>query len=245
MKHIGLLVVKEEDDILERTLTYNALQVDAFYALDGTKDNAESKQIITSHPKCAGYWTDGEIGAAPCDGCRKHLLEHAYADHGHDNWFLLLHADEVWTHDVRSFTSRMGFAANAFIYQLPFFFPRADDGWDDEVHPLDQLHWHLGPGWPEVRLFRGGPNVHYDLGQHFNVTPAGVNVFATADAPIYHYPYRSPDTQFTRADCSWDPDNYAHVRAGDVFWTDEMIEQWQQNPRFANLRTLNDAPVAA
>ena len=241
VKHIGLLMIREENDILERTLAHNAEIVDCFYVLDGTVPNDESRAICEAHDKLAGYWTDHEAQCDlrfpddPCDGYRQFLLERAYADHGHNHWFLLLHGDEIWTHDVRAFTQSTTSTATGFIYQLPFFFPRAGEKWEDEMHPIDQLHWHLGPGWPEVRMFRGGANVRYDVAQHFSVAPTGINQFdLVTNANILHYPYRSPEVQRARAREGFDPDNYQHVIDGDaVYWTDEMISDRMRNPRFS------------
>ncbi len=93
MKFIGLLMVAEEDDILERTLKHNAQFVDCFYALSAGGYVMETPEAVG---KCHGWWHDADVRyeGQPRDGWRQHLLERAYRDHGHDNWFLLLHGDE-------------------------------------------------------------------------------------------------------------------------------------------------------
>ena len=238
--NIGLLMVCGEDDILERTLAHNAQFVDWLYVLDGTIPNSKSKAICEAHPKCAGYTRDadldtGRYGGYPRDGWRQHLYEQAAADHGRDHWFLLLHGDELWT----GLPDTEGF--DGFIFRLPFFFPREGEPWDDSVHPLDQLRWSLGPGWPEFRMFRGSPDVNFDPRQHFNVTPSGLNRIGGCDYAILHYLYRAPDAQRARAATHersrFDPDNYQHITHGDnVYWTDEMIDAYRQQPQFRELR---------
>ncbi len=231
MKYLGLLTINAEDDILERTLEHNAQFVDAFYVLDGTAPTGVSETICLANPKCAGYTCDwdlpAEYGTQPRDGWRQHLYQQAITDHGFDNWFLLLHGDEVWTQDPREHVG----VASGYIYRLPFYFPRAGETWDYMWHPIDQLQWRLGPGWPEFRMFRGSPEVGYDPLQHFNVTPDGIRSFANVAAPILHYPYRSPHAQRGRAKQTWDPDNYRHVIEGDeVYWTDERINYCLARP---------------
>ncbi len=243
MKFIGLLMVADEDDILDRTLEHNLGFVDWFYVLDGSKNPTRHGHMDWPF-KCMGAYQDKDLPAGypekPTDGYRQFLLQKAVADWGPDNWFVLLHGDEMWTADPRDIATRN---ADGFVFPLPFFFPREGEEWQDDVHPIDQLHWALGPGWPELRMFRGGPDVHYHSQQHFNVTPGGLHTLAHVDAPIFHYPYRSPEVQRARAErhqtTGFDPDNYQHITEGDnVYWTDEMIAAYRERPQFQNLWEL-------
>ena len=240
MKFIGLLMVADENDVLDRTLAHNARFVDWFYALDGTSDRVQSSALITSHPKCAAYLHDENCGVQPRDGWRQHLLDLAVLNYGPDHWFLLLHGDEVWTADPRE-TVAAHPGHDHFLYRLPVYFPRAGEPWNYKRHPLDQLRWNLGPGWPEVRLFRGGEGVAFDPRQHFNVTPSGLRSLGASQAPIKHYPYRAPDVQRARArrhqTTGFDPDNYRHILDHDaVYWDDGRIEAYRQNEHFRDLR---------
>ncbi len=242
--NIGLLMSSHEDDVLAETLTANCEFVDCFYALDGTTPNDVSRAIITGHPKCAGYVTDNATGYGwpPRDGWRQKILEMAVADHGVDNWFLLLHGDELWTG-----LPRLDQGHDGFIFSLPFFFPREDEPWDDERAPLEQLHWHLGPGAREFRMFHGDEGCAFDVQQHGNVMPAGIKNMGDGDAPIYHYLFRSPDVQRARAirhdETGFDTANYRHIADhGAVYWTDGMIADWRQHPQYSELRHLD--PVA-
>ncbi len=198
---IGLVTVAEEDDILERTLAHNLQYVDAHYVL--------------------------ERGDRPdVDGSRQILLDQAYADHGTDHWFLLIHGDEMWTGLPALNTFHDG-----YNFQLPLHVPTRP--WDYTTHPIDQLTMTLGPGYEEFRMFRGGPKVRYDPRQHFNVQPAGLTSVGWAAEPIHHYPYRSPEQNALRARATWDPDNYRGVP--DV-WTPEIIRAYQSaNSCYANV----------
>jgi hypothetical protein len=230
VKYLGIMMVSHENDILGRVLAEHSKIVDAFYVLDGTIPSDVSEAICRSFDKCAGYTTDSELPRPPYPelttcGYRQWPYEQAVADHGTDNWFLELHGDEVWTfHPSEAITAHPG--ADGFIFPLPFYFSR--DPWDDNRHPFDQLRWHMEPGWPEFRMFKGNPNVGFDPAQHFNTQPAGLHHVVHAGFPIKHYPYRSPTVQRERAlvhqRTGFDPDNYQHILDGDqVVWTDEMI----------------------
>lgn len=233
---IGLLMISHEDDVLEAVISEHVKIVEAFYVLDGTSPVVDSEAICRSFRQCAGYTHDldlpPEYGTVPRDGWRQHLYEQAVADNGYDNWFLILHGDELWTFDpAHVVESRAG--ADGFVFPLPCYFPR--DEWDYTRTPFEQLAWHLAPGWPEFRMFRGAPHVHYDVHQHFDVTPRGLRHIVRINHPIKHYPYRSPEVQRQRAarhvQTGFDPDNYRHVLDGDaVIWDDETIARFRSSP---------------
>jgi hypothetical protein len=242
VKYLGIMMINLENDILEAVLTEHSKIVDAFYVLDGTAPNDESKAICQSFDKCAGYATDADLPRPPYPegttcGYRQFPYEMAVADYGCDNWFLELHGDEVWTFDPREIT---GGGADGFIFRLPCYFPRAGEEWDDTKPPLEQLTWHVGPGWPEFRMFRGGPDINFDVNQHFNTKPNGLGRVVDTGHIIKHYPYRSPKVQRERAllhqRTRFDPDNYTHILEEDaVYWTDERIRKFQQSPHFTEL----------
>ena len=190
--NIGLLLVADENDILERVLAANLKFVDVFYVLDGTVPNRQSKRTCAHAAKCRGYWTDAELPRPPYPegtvcGYRGFIYDKAVEDHGYDHWFVELHGDEIWTVHPNQVIEENP-SADGFIFPLPFYFPRADEPWDDKVHPLDQLHWHMTPGWPEFRLFRGNPNVHFSPTQHFNTQPSGLTNVVQVGHPLVFVP---------------------------------------------------------
>lgn len=240
MKYIGLLLNSHEDDILEATLTANLEHLDCFYVLDGTVPNTDSRRICESFGKCAGYQTDADLPRPPYPvkpvcGYRQAILEAAVADHGFDNWFVVLHGDEVWTFNPRDLPGQHP-GVDGFTFQLPFYFPRDGEPWDDEVGPLEQLRWRLGPGYPEFRMFKGGPGVAYDPAQTYNAAPRGLTNTALVPLEIRHYLYRSPAVQQARYErhlvTGFDPANYAHIGEGRVYWDDAMIRKYRAHPFF-------------
>lgn len=241
---IGLLMVNEENDILERTLEHNSQWLDAFYALDGTDPNETSREIIEASPLCAGYTHDRDLPRPPFTpeprcGYRQWLYQQACGDYGPDNWFIVLHADEIWPfHPLEAANDHPG--ADGLIFPVPFYFPRDGEPWQDDQHPVDQLRWRLGPGWPEFRMFHGNPDVAYDPHQHFNTQPGGLRHVEHDRRQIHHYPYRSPAQQRRRAALhqrtGFDPDNYQHVTDRDaVYWTWDMIDRQRNREPFRDL----------
>lgn len=247
MTYIGLLMISHEDDVLEAVLQEHTKIVETFYVLDGTEPVRDSEAICRSFRECAGYTHDSDLpaeyGPVPRDGWRQYLYEQAVADNGFDNWFLLLHGDEVWTFDPEH-VMEMRAGADGFVFPLPCYFPREE--WDYNRTAFEQLTWHLSPGWPEFRMFRGAPHVHYDVTQHFDVTPRGLRNIVRIPHPIKHYPYRSPEVQRQRAQrheqTGFDPDNYRHIVDGDnVIWDEAMIAGWLGTPHFREVQQSGSA----
>lgn len=242
MTFVGLLMISHEDDVLQDVLQEHVKIVETFYVLDGSVPVVDSEAICKSFRQCAGYTKDAELpksyGTRPRDGWRQYLYAQAVHDNGFDNWFCLLHGDEVWTfHPADVVADHPG--ADGFIFPAMCYFPR--EAWDYERSPLEQLTWHLGPGWPEFRMFRGSVSVHFDIDQHFDVTPRGLRNVVRDPRPIRHYPYRSPEVQRRRAarhvETGFDPDNYQHVTDFDkVIWDEEMIARFQRSPHLREVR---------
>jgi hypothetical protein len=241
MKFIGLLMVAHENDVLREILTVSTEHLDAFYVLDGTVPNDESRRICESFDNCAGYMTDAMLdqrfGEKPVCGWRQAIYEMAVEVHGFDNWFVLLHGDEMLMFDPHALPARYP-GADGFVCRLPFYFPREGEPWDDRP-PLEQLHWRLGPGYPEFRMFKGGEHVAYAPEQRYNTQPSGLESVVTTADEIRHYLYRGPDEQLARAQrhvvTEFDLDNYRHVLAGAVYWTDSMIAQFRSTQFYPEL----------
>ena len=240
--NIGLLMINGENDILEEVLESHCEIVDVFYTLDGTIPNDESKAICMETGKCGGYITDAELPRPrftekPVCGWRQAIYEMAVADHGWDHWFLVLHGDEIWTCAPEDIVVP---GVDGYTMLLPFFFPREGEPWDYSKGAIEQLHWNLGPGFPEFRLFHGNPNVRYRESQRFNTMPEGLSSNLLVDAPILHYLYRSPEVQRARAaqhqQTEFDLDNYLHIVEDDVvYWNDERIKDYQAQAHFKEL----------
>ncbi len=218
-----------DEDIAADVLARSRASTDALYVLDGSDTRAHL-------PALDGYWRDEEMpyDGQVRDGWRQFLYERAVADHGYDHWFCLLHSDEVWTFDPREMHARWP-DADGFQFRASCYFPRAGEQWDYERSALDQLRWSLGPGWPEFRMFHGGPEVAFEPTQHFNTTPRGLRLIIQTDLEIKHYPFRSPSSQLARAQMhmrtGFDPDNYRHVLDGEIYWSDARIKEWQKESR--------------
>lgn len=224
MKHIGLLMCGAADeDVLGETIEQNERLVDCFYAL--------TAGASIKHEKCVWQARDSDVPASypdrATDGYRQFLYEQAVLDHGHGNWFLLLHADEIWRVDPPTVVAEHP-GADGFVFRVPFWFPV--EPWDN-TRGISQLTHRLGPGWPEFRMFRGSPDVGYQPGQHFNTAPSGLRNIVHTDHVIDHYPYRSAEQQAAKRAHHFDPDNYQQ----EPVWTEETIRRALESEHYTHV----------
>lgn len=202
MKVIALLVHKAEDDILPESLAANARFFDDIYTLNGDPDATPDDHQFTDASLPRPPFPENTV-----DGYRQALLEQAVKDHGHGHLYVLLHADEMWTIDPRKVAAAHPFA-DGFVFRMPLCFNPGE--WDNERSPIAQMTACLRPGYPEFRVFRERPGVHFIPSQHFIVKPQGLTKIIDIADEVRHYPFRSAESQLQRATATFDPDNYQH-----------------------------------
>lgn len=76
---------------------------------------------------------------------------------------------------------------------MQFFLHRSDQNHLDPALPLEKrILWYC-PGFIEIRQFRNRKGIAYDLHQHTQLFPQGLNRKVNSKFPIFkHYPHRSP-----------------------------------------------------
>lgn len=191
--NIGLLLTRNEEDMIEEMLHANAPYVDTIFALDGSSDGTE--RILKGHPKVERLLRDEEValGGRVRDFHRQTLLEAAQERYGFGHWFTLMHGDEIFHSDPRAVIAaaeRQG--AQRVNWAVMQFFLHPNDAPDPGKPVQERLRWY-SPFWVEIRQFRGGKRTAYPPGQHGKVIPDGVGWRPYSKMPLLkHYPYRSP-----------------------------------------------------
>lgn len=239
---IGLLMIKDETDMLAEALRNHTVFCDAIYVLDGTNGplRAESEAICRSFPEVKGYFRDADIGIElPLrDGARGFLLEHARAEQGFGHWYAVLHGDEIWAQDPRDLASGHPDVAKAYSVKLFHFFPHISqrDSWDYVPYETSieacATHFML-PGITEHRLFFDTGKHDFDIDRHSRVIPLSIDTFHT-DLVVKQYNYRTPRQAHTRAttrrDDLWQQNHYQHLLDGtDNFFVNTLVndmEKW-------------------
>lgn len=198
VQNIGLMITRDEEDVIEEVMETNKKYFDKILVLDGSSDKTE--EIIRSY-NCVKYFLKDKeiIDKIPNqkfeDGARQFLLEKAQEMFSVEGWFTLLHGDEIF-HDDPNWVAAQAEKAKAEKvnwYAMNFFLHTSDKGHDLESikSVQEKILWYC-PGFLEIRQFKNKPGLRYELSQRHNVTPRGIGWRIYKYFPIYkHYPYRS------------------------------------------------------
>lgn len=234
---IGLMLIRNENDILPQVLTEHLHFADHIFILDGTTESPEETRRI-----CCGlggsrvaFYTEDELPAGyprPIrDGCRQFLVERARERFGCAGWFALLHADEIFVDSPADIIRLHGQGQDIIeVESLLYFIHREQEPFvfRSDLPLQQQIYWYSGPGYPEVRLIRNKEGCDYDIGQHYNLVPRGLSARSRTSFKIRHYPYRDVPQQKKRAIdrievTGFSPDTHRHVREGRYYLDEKFF----------------------
>ena len=110
VQNIGLLLTRNEEDVIAEVMDVNKRYFDRILVLDGSDDRTE--EIVRSYDCVKYFLKDSEIiDKLPNrkfeDGARQFLLEKAQEMFPVEGWFTLLHGDEIW-HDDPNWVAERG-----------------------------------------------------------------------------------------------------------------------------------------
>ena len=215
--NIGLLLTYNETDIIDEMMHANRHAVDAIFVLDGSTDDTPEK--LAQYPNVHTILRDADVlkqGETLRDYHRQVLLEVARATFGTGHWYTLMHGDEIFHDNPRTVieqaekqgAKRVNWAAMQFFLHTSdkTRYEQADITAVNETElnkdVQTQVRWY-SPFWLEIRQFKDQAGVHYPVGQHGKVIPAGVGWKPYSRVPVFkHYPYRSPKQMIERLGAS-------------------------------------------
>jgi hypothetical protein len=211
MLHIGLLLTKNEADILEESLEFNKRYFDKIYVLDGSNDS--SVDILSKYEKegLCKVWRAEEIypgGVNDC--CREFLMQQAQKDYGYEGWFTILCGDEIYHDSPLKIVLQAERKKCEFTVWQPmnFFLHTEDFGkkWPPNTLWQDKIRWYT-PGVLEGRQFKNLPHLYWTKNGKWIKTigntalPNGLRWYKVySKYAIYkHYNFRTPDQIRKRA----------------------------------------------
>jgi hypothetical protein len=211
MKLVGLLMMRNDHDILPQVLDCNMPHFEAVYVLDGSDDHDHTLAILARFAdKLAGVYRDSDLPPdyhqPPRDGARQFLLDKIKADIGDDGWIFCLHSDEMF-YDVSP--ERMVLVAEErncdliSIRNVHFFLhtsQKDDYHYDPRVPVMEQIKFACFPGFRERRAFKNRPHIRYDINRHSGIVPFGLTRELRSSFAVRHYLYRSPEQMLKSID---------------------------------------------
>lgn len=228
-KQMGLLVMRDENDILEEYLNRITEFYDVIYVLDGS-DGEEGRHICAKFDEVAFYGRDNEMVKGPHnDSIRKYIWDIARKEVKDKQWVGILHPDEFPIGSplemLDQYDTNPDIQAIA-IRNLHFFLHTSQkENWNfkqgDLIEPL--MKYYMAPGWAEWRYFRFDKNLQYRDDHRWVVPPDTTNHGIHVDFVHKQFTYRSTDQGLKRAktrwESGWQPDEYClALESEDVFF---------------------------
>lgn len=226
---IGMLMIRDEEDVLEETLRAMVRWFDRIYVLDGTTDPERVERtdaILEQFSEVRWHGRDDEwFPEGVTDGARQVLLQRIREDHGVDHWIGLLHADEFIDQDPRPMlAARHPSAHPSLRVRVAHTFLHVDDEhrWIDRESSgfRARVAHQMWPGVPEARFFFDDGSRDFDVARHSKVLPRSHRAGELVDGfVITQYNERSPGQVLARArqraDSAWQVGHYARLLADD------------------------------
>lgn len=236
-RQVGLLLMRDEEDILAEYLGRAADWCDTILVLDNS-DGREGEKICSSFPEVSYYARDRDvIPTASGDYIRGHLYEIAKRLCPEKDWVCLLHPDE-FPHgdplDLLGYTQRQIQNANGIMVKNVNYFPHTSQAatwaWSagTPIEPL--MRWCMWPGHEEFRYFRMDQEIFYKDMYHRVVVPYRENYVVFRPAPEYfhhkHFTIRSlPQIRKrseTRVRSSWQTHGYDKLSGADSIFFEDL-----------------------
>ncbi len=224
---IGMMMIRDEDDVLAETLAGAVRWFDRIYVLDGTTDPdrvARTDAILAARPEVCWHARDADwFPDGVTDGARQVLLDRIRRDHGVDNWIGVLHADEFLDQDPRPMLAARHPALHPSVrvrVAHAFLHPDDEQRWKSGV-PMRQRVLHtMWPGVPESRFFFDDGSRDFDPALHSKVIPRSHRPGELVDGyVIVQYNERDPEQLVararSRAASGWQVGHYARLLADD------------------------------
>ena len=234
---IGLLMIRDEADILEASLDAACRWFDRILVLDGTTDpeaRRRTDEILAARPEVVFVARDDDLpGTHTRDGARQHLLTEARRRYGVDNWIGVLHADECIDQDPRPLLAARHPAVDPSIrvrLAHAFLHTRDEPRWSElaDLPVRERVRHAMWPGVPESRFFFDTGHRDYEVGRHAKVIPRSFRAGPLVDGyVIVQYNERSPAQAIARARQraadGWQVGHYARFLGDDpVVFTDSL-----------------------
>ena len=215
---VGLMMLRDEDDVLEEVLASAVRWFDRILVLDGTRDPARRERteaILAARPEVVHVARDDDVAArrgrpGPVrDGARQLLLDEARRRYGADRWIGVLHGDEFVDRDPRPLlAARRPLLDPTVRVRLVHGFLHVDDRREWAASPdawsrrpvRERIRHVMWPGVPETRFFFDRGTRDYALDHHSKVVPTSFRAGPLEDGfCVVQYNERSPAQAVERA----------------------------------------------
>jgi hypothetical protein len=192
----ALLVVRDEVDIIERSLDHFSSWADAVYVFDtGSVDGTWQVIQSVAAETPAVHAVDREPVWFSLPKVRSYLFHRVRGNFEDGDWFLRVDADERHHVSPRDFVKHHMSSREMTAWRQYYDFRLTEDelsGWKAErAQPIEdrRRYFTIEKGWSEPRLFQYRPTMKWPAHASF---PLKTGIAARKRLPIRHYPHRDP-----------------------------------------------------
>jgi len=222
MKLNAICLVKNEDDIIEQTLTYATRHCDRIFVIDnGSTDRTWeiTRELAGRYPQIVPF----EQTTLPYDdGLRARVYNQVHGEFTDDDWWMILDSDEFLAEDPKPVieTAVRQKADIIRSWQIQFYFTERDlkdweEGRDSNDRPIFQRRRHYLINWQEPRLFRNQRTRPWNALRSSTV-PDGLKKVCRRRILNRHYQFRDPEQIEKRLRLRFGhPSFRAHVRSAE------------------------------
>ncbi len=198
MKLRGIMLVKNEEDIIRYSLEHAAHQFDSIHIIDNGSDDRTWDRVQEVAKQFSNIKPFEKVTKAFRDGLRC-LPFNAFKDDAvRGDWWCRLDGDEIYLDDPKSFLSQVAWYHHVvWSCHLNFYLTEQDLSWLNELETLESLpefneSLHLlfyRCNFSEPRFFRHHPRLKWTEDMSW---PKNMGVAAPQRIRVRHYQYRSP-----------------------------------------------------
>jgi len=229
----GICLVKNEDDIIEQSLTFAAAYCERIYVLDNgsTDDTWEIVlDLARKHTKIVPFEQTFEPYG---DWLRAKVFNAVHRELSDNDWWLILDSDEFLAEDPRPVLKAAVVESADVVstWQIQFYFTDKDlaaweQGKDPRNAPIFNRRRYYLINWQEPRFFRNRSRQEWDARTSIKI-PDGLQGVCRRRVLNRHYQFRDPDQIQKRLNLRHGHSLFPHVRSSE----------WRDTVR--NSRTLN------
>lgn len=222
MKLYAICLVKNEDDIIEQTLTYATRYCDRIFVQDnGSTDRTWEivQELAKQYPQIVPF---EQTHLPYSNALRARVYNQVYQELSDDDWWMILDSDEFLAEDPKVLIAQAR-RDNADIirsWQIQFYFTEKDlsaweAGLDDRSRSIFERRRYYSINWQEPRLFRNRPTMSWDTGANDTV-PNGLARVLARRILNRHYQFRDPEQIKKRLLLRYGhPTSFQHVTSPD------------------------------
>ena len=202
MKIHSMLLVKNEADILEESLSSALHWSDYVYIFDNGSDDGSwelAKELAKQHPRIVPYKQDNVVFSR---GLRADIFNAFRSNAGPEDWWCEMDADEFYIDDPRIFLAKIpdrfltvySASINYYFTDRDLISYKQDPAKFLKTPVQERLRYYVNH-WGEPRFFRHSDDIVWTRGEDYGGYPPKV-LFGGPAYPVRiwlkHYQYRSP-----------------------------------------------------